>query len=369
MHCKHCHAAINVLDRTCPSCGRSTSLLDQGDRSGSPSHSLLDKSERMLELEKKQAEQDLLSDSGAPGVDRHLDQPFSVGFSWRLAGLRAPEGSGLEAGRFFLEGLIEQDRLLTTSKEEICQIGQFVFYSPHVQGNAQYQARAGQTTLHFQPESDEVNAFATDQPLGSPELKPPLIVILGGMANATRLAALALGVCKQQVGPEAQATLVKTIQGLGRHIVQNNGAFSLESSQEVFAELPLKNQLQDPEAARKARSFAAAMNMAVIAHELGHIALGHTLGVHQNLEISRNQEREADSFASSVASASPFSDYIIEGGIFWWVILTWVEAALGSNQETTHPYSRERLLDYIRANREQAASLGLDEQSIQEFLP
>ncbi len=111
------------------------------------------------------------------------------------------------------------------------------------------------------------------------------------------------------------------------------------------------------------------MNMDVISHELGHIALCHTLGRNVNMEISRNQEREADSFAASVASSSPFSDYIVAGGIFWWVIMAWVDAASDNTEETTHPHSQERLMDYIRSNRDQAEEIGVGEASIFEFLP
>jgi hypothetical protein len=111
------------------------------------------------------------------------------------------------------------------------------------------------------------------------------------------------------------------------------------------------------------------MILNVVAHELGHICLGHTLGVKQNYEISRNQEREADSFAASVTASSPFSDYIVSGGIFWWVIMTWAAESAGLQAETSHPHARERLMDYIRANKAQAEEIGITQETIQAYLP
>ena len=199
-------------------------------------------------------------------------------------------------------------------------------------------------------------------------LQPLATRLCAAQRHATRLAGLGLGYDQWAHSPEARQHFLSLIKAIGTQIVKTEGMFSIEDSQTIFNGFGLGQHIAHGEALRKARSFAAAMNLAVIAHELGHICLGHTLGIRQNYEVSRNQEREADSLSASVASASPFSDYIVAGGIFWWVILCWVTKAAGKSIETTHPHSKDRLLDYIRANREQALSLGIDEEKIKEFL-
>lgn len=353
MRCRHCKADINVLETHCPICGKSQSILN--DNRPSKKHgsdSLLDRVSETIDTELRLAERRLLDETNLSGSK---SEPLGErGRSWRLGSLEAP-------GRMNLVG--EDAVELETTAEDIQQITQFVFYSLHVQHNPLYKTRAGQTTLKYLEGEDTVNAFATDLHIQGIDADPPMIVIFGGLARATRLAGIALGVDRTFGTEESRQLLVRTIRYIGGSIVENGGGFPLSDAMEIFRDL------KSWEAARKARSYAAAMNMAVIAHELGHIALGHTLGRQANLEVSRNQEREADSFASSVASASPFSDYIVAGGIFWWVILTWVEAAAGAAGETTHPRSRERLMDYIRANRDQADALGIDENIIADFLP
>ena len=82
-----------------------------------------------------------------------------------------------------------------------------------------------------------------------------------------------------------------------------------------------------------------------------------------NLEISRNQEREADSFASSVISSSPFGDYLVFGTILWEAVWVWVERATGQIA-STHPLASERLADLIRANPSVASEIGLSLEGI-----
>ena len=87
---------------------------------------------------------------------------------------------------------------------------------------------------------------------------------------------------------------------------------------------------------------------------------GHILGpsyYDSNQEIARNHEREADSFASSITAACPFGEYVYEGILFWHYVLAKQEG----NQAvaSTHPLSRERLENTIRANPSKASMLGI----------
>jgi hypothetical protein len=138
---------------------------------------------------------------------------------------------------------------------------------------------------------------------------------------------------------------------------------------ETAREIGVDRHLADPAVAHKAQSFAVGMMAYVIGHELGHIALGHTLCASANLEVSRNQEREADSFASSVISTCPFGEYLVTGPVVWDLVWVWCQYAGNDRMATTHPLSRERLLDFIRANAAQSAALGISEATIRDFLP
>ncbi len=344
---------MNVLDRHCPSCGRSQSILDDevardfGDE-------LLEKASQAIESELETACNDIPNNrsAGGPGLSRRK----GGGSCWKLGQL-APQA---EADLFDFAGR----HALDTPVAEIQQMAQFVFYSSHVQSNLLYRERAGRTTLHYLPEADTVNAFATDARIPEFDAEPPLIGILGGMTRVSRLMAFALAEEVESDKANARQRLKRIIRQVGQKVVEGEGSLALADAEEIF------EGLAPSVSPGKARSYNAALNMTVIAHELGHIALGHTLGSGPAcLEISRNQEREADSFAASVAGSSPFGDYIVAGGVFFWVIMAWIDAAAGDAAQTTHPHARERLLDYIRANQEQAAAIGFDAENVGAFLP
>ena len=118
--------------------------------------------------------------------------------------------------------------------------------------------------------------------------------------------------------------------------------------------------MADKQIRLKAISYSSGTIVSVLAHESGHHALGHLLSFSEktNLEIDRNQEREADSFASSVISASPFGEYIFAGTLFWHYAVA-VQADGASDEGSNHPLSRERFENFVRANAEKAAALGI----------
>ena len=268
-----------------------------------------------------------------------------------------------------VRSFVEEGSGLETTQDDIWQITAFVLNSPHVQRNEFYQMRAAETTL-IVGEDEEVNAFATDGALelDDDSLEPPFIVYLAGAANATRLASYAMAL--ETGGGEGHgASLLPVIRALGESVVDNDGELGAGQLERIARETGLNDAIQDPHVQRRANSFAAAMNLGVIAHELGHLALGHTLGEDLSYEVSRNQEREADSFASSVVTTSPFGDYLVAGSIVWWTILVWVGNAANQTEVTTHPMSAERLQNFIRDNETQAADLGFTADSILEYLP
>lgn len=352
MLCKHCRQTIDVLAITCPLCGGPQSILDEPLVVKSTVDDFLNRVERSIENELA-AEYRGFDGAGSPVP--WVRPRESTGVGWALGRLQ-PQATA--------DFLVFGENRLETAAAEIQQMAQFVFYSSHVQSNRLYRQRAARTTLHYLPEDDMVNAFATDCAIPIIDVEPPLICIQGGLTRVSRLVAAALAENAESRTTASRDHLKTVVQQLGRQVVEEDGALSLEAA-EAIAEM-IQGSFSDG----KTRSYNAAMNMTVIAHELGHIALGHTLSESQvNPEISRNQEREADSFAASVASASPFGDYIVAGGIFFWIIMAWIDAAAGNANQPTHPHAQERLMDYIRANREQAVAIGFCADSIVDYLP
>lgn len=72
--------------------------------------------------------------------------------------------------------------------------------------------------------------------------------------------------------------------------------------------------------------------------------------------ISRDQERQADSFKSSVIATSPFAKQIILGDILFWSVLDRTRPYDGTG---THPGHKERLENLVRAHPDLAASIGI----------
>jgi predicted Zn-dependent protease len=82
----------------------------------------------------------------------------------------------------------------------------------------------------------------------------------------------------------------------------------------------------------------------VIAHEIGHLALGHVqAGVVWPQNVQRNQEREADSFASSTLSQAPFAEYLFIGHLATMFLLLQSQRRRGEDHKSTHPDPESRL--------------------------
>lgn len=100
----------------------------------------------------------------------------------------------------------------------------------------------------------------------------------------------------------------------------------------------------DPAALALARDVAGGMARAVIAHEFGHFVYGHVAGRKRSWEISRNNERDADSFAASVLSSMPNPDRSLIGAALLWAVLAHRSRQSGrDHEEATHPRDTSRL--------------------------
>ena len=150
------------------------------------------------------------------------------------------------------------------------------------------------------------------------------------------------------------------------------GRLSAENA-DSFAERAGLVRMYDNAAVREeAKCIASGMILAALAHEVGHLTLGHLYGPRygeQNPEISRNGERQADLFASSVISASPFGQYMFEGALLSHLVCAALDGAEESYSSRTHPYSRERLVNFMQQNKAKLSALKLAAEDIISMIP
>ena len=236
---------------------------------------------------------------------------------------------------------------LTPTQEEFLQWWDAVRGSMHVRMNESYNASASKVKLQYLSDNDQINAFAARAQDGDGYL----IAFYGGAVRFSRLASLAVAVdmCGR---PGTASRFAKTID--------TGGMMSRKMAMDVMSDCGLDEAFSLPGVQTKAQAVSAGMIIGVLAHEMGHVCLGHVMGPNyygMNQEIGRNHEREADSFASSITAATPFGEYVYEGTLFWHYVLAQQEG--NEAVESTHPLERERLENLIRANSSKASALGI----------
>ena len=237
---------------------------------------------------------------------------------------------------------------LTPSREDVWQWWEAVRDSMHVRMNEMYSNFAGGTEFFYVHDDDTINAYAGQ---GENEEKPFEIVFFGGAMRFSRVASLAVAVdmCGR---PGTASRFARSIDMDGR--------MSVRAALNVISECGLDEMFSMPGVRAKAQAVSSGMIVGILAHEMGHVCLGHINGpsyYESNLEIARNHEREADSFASSITAACPFGEYVYEGTLFWHYVLAMQEG--NEAVASTHPLSRERLENIIRANSSKASALGI----------
>lgn len=244
----------------------------------------------------------------------------------------------------------------------------FVKKAPFINDNQMYKGRSDSTSILLDEGNFTVNAFATDYPIGEGRNSPPYIVFFEGYCVIAKICSILFSLLLlDKIDID---TFKKLNQAIVNEFRKGNGKFDYYLFQKMYNQFNLEEQINNSEL-RKSRSIYFSVLLDVCAHELGHICLGHTLRNGPNsFEVSRNQEREADSFASSVISESPFSDYNCYGAMIGNLIFIWLQGRENDSSEvTTHPHSEERLMYLIRANKEQFQELGINEETIIELLP
>ena len=243
-------------------------------------------------------------------------------------------------------------QFVSPGESEMNQLFEYVRNSSHVVENVLYSNIMAKVKFGYDIENNDVNAYATVSRVEkNSDTVVPVIVYLGGAARFGRIASLALAA--EMAGDKgAAARFLSMLKPI------DCGKLDMAAAQRIIGESGLGYALKDEQVISKAKSISAGLALGVIAHECGHHSLGHVLATKKspNLEISRNQEREADSFASSIIASSPFSDYILTGTLLWYYALANQQ---GDAVATTHPLAKERFDNFVRANEKLAASLGI----------
>ena len=242
------------------------------------------------------------------------------------------------------------------SKAEMVQLFEYARRAPVVQDNGVYAGIMNRARFEYlvdsktDAKSDKVNANAGIDTAGE-----PVIRVFGGAARIGRVAALSIAAMKYGGDESAAKRFIGTLSRSQCH------TFTINDAIQVVNDAGLVGALRNDRVVVNARTISAGLMLGIIAHEAGHLSLGHCATkvnyYATNLEVARNREREADSFSSSVIASSPFGESILEGTLLWHFVLACHE---GSAQETTHPLSRERLENIVRANKDLARSLGIE---------
>ena len=238
------------------------------------------------------------------------------------------------------------------SEAELSQLFEYVRSAANVKENLQYAGIMKDVRFFYLADNDTVNAYASLKQLNKDKDElHRVIVLLGGAVRFSKVASLAVA-AHLSGDKQAPVRLVRALEPA------DCGKLDLDAVVRLVNAADLGAALANETVQAKAKSVSAGMILGILAHEAGHHALGHTLNTSEkvNLDISRNQEREADSFASSVIASSPFGEYILAGTLFWHFALA---SQQGDAVATTHPLSRERFENFVRANAELAASMGI----------
>jgi len=149
-----------------------------------------------------------------------------------------------------------------------------------------------------------------------------------------------------------------------KKIIETKGRLSLDDTKNLIFPY-VTNEQEFSEILENA--FAPLLE--TIAHEIGHICLNHCDDQNKIMtyDKSKNRERQADSFASSVISsfyATGAQTAALEA--YLKNCLTWAMVE-GDCVESTHPLAKERFKNAVKGNSELAEKLGITEDIIDEI--
>ena len=243
--------------------------------------------------------------------------------------------------------------MIHTNQQEMEFLFEMTRNASVVSGNIDYRRKAKNTNIELAL-SGTVNAYAQSFDDGNRHK----IVMYEGICSAGHLCAFAL--------PDKNPyQLVEVCKYIGK-IIERTGQFTPQDVAQGIDDLSLKT---DESHLREVDSYSAGFILSIIGHELGHICLSHTLGGRESEGVSRDMERQADSFACSIARSTPFSSYLVPGLLFSEIVLAWATQSYSDEPATTHPHSPERVMNIFNSHEDTLADYGITRNNLSDFLP
>lgn len=240
--------------------------------------------------------------------------------------------------------------------------------SSFVSGNPNYRAKVNATTLGIDSTTwmgrCTINGFATEQDivlapgasgpaLPATDLPENTIRITGPCIVLNEFLLMAAGVASVFLCSAIPASNIskERLFDLSKALSINARTSSKPFFERVNHSIQRADLLcEDAALVESALRVRNGMITAVLAHEMGHLCLGHTTSLVRQDEVSRNMEREADSFAASLLYTLDNRAYHFVGQIMFDLMMTWQHHGYGPQTPTSHPSSRDRLLAAFTSN-------------------
>lgn len=268
--------------------------------------------------------------------------PPPVGRQKREASpLGAPAGSGLALR---LQTVLEQELgdqwhdYLSPSSEEMRATYRKALDNDFIAASSEYRPKAELIEFFFDQDDYTVNASAG---VRDPRSGRYPVRYNGGHAIVDRLLAAGISAADLSVGGEIRFPLEEMLtQALDA--VHDQPHFTTEVAFGIFESclLPAAYEVR----LGVARSISETISYFTVAHELGHILLGHLDHPPSQWtpDVNRNMERQADTFAANLVSHSAFREYFFMGALANNLQMVARSGAWAVRESPTHPAPMER---------------------------
>jgi hypothetical protein len=251
-------------------------------------------------------------------------------------------------------------QIYNIDKETIELLYEMVKNSSYVKNNTHYMNIVNATQLRYS-EDPTINAYATRLNEGSDKYG---IQMYKGLCSCMQACSVAFA---NYIDTRDIDDLKKHLNKLTRIITKSDYKFIQNDYVEYILDMKMElGEEQFSKIVTSTASYASGAVLEVLGHELGHICLGHLYDEHKSLEVSRNNERQADLFACSVVNTTLFKDYVYLGSFMSNLLFTWM--GKGSKSiATTHPHGQERLDNMFNAYEYQLAEMGISREVYEQI--
>lgn len=235
-----------------------------------------------------------------------------------------------------------------------------------IRNNPAHADLAGRIAFAYLPDVGEVNADAGLVSVAE-EGAVPQIRLFGGYVRKAQIIGAVIASKKfgTSLGVDSEALLVREYP---LQAVRGGGKISVDDAVALLGRCGVRPALfGDASFLDEAGRIAGGVCLACIGHEVGHIAYHHVDNPSVSLETRRNCEREADSFAMSIAReersyyGGEMERYMFVGAVYDAYLSALLdEVAIGTDDRgSDHPLSKERLLNLLRSKAELAEKYGI----------